>query len=219
VHGQANGNTLLGEDVTGQPWLEDAELVGEKVLLRPVTPADVDSCFELVHGRDGIIDWLVWDGPVTRADIEPLYATWPQRDVRDKGCNYLFAIIDRSDGCYSGSISLRFGGHPFAGDLGYWLAEDRWGRGMMSEAVAMIVWLAFEHTGAVLVHAECFEGNEGSRRVLERSAFEEDSAGLRTIMKKGRERTLNFHALSLGRWAERGCPGAPIEVRVKPGGG
>lgn len=201
--------------MTGQPRLEHAELVGDQVLLRPVTPADVDDCFELVHGRDAITDWLVWDGPVTRADIEPLYAAWPHRDERDGGCNYLFALIDRADGRYCGSISLRFGGHPFAGDVGYWLAQEKWGRGMMSEALAMIVWLAFEHTGAVLVHAECFEGNEGSRRVLERNGFEVDPAGSRSVVKKGQERRMHFHALSLARWVERGSPGAPLQADVR----
>lgn len=204
--------------MSGQPWLESAELVGEKVLLRPVGPGDVDACFALIHGRDSITDWLVWDGPSSPAEIAPWYAHWPQLGESSPGCDYHFAIVDRLDGRFCGSIGLRFVGHEFIGDVGYWLAEEKWGRGMMTEALALVVWLAFERAGAVLMQAECFEGNEGSRIVLERNGFELDPLGETRIEKKGRPQVVHFYALSRTGWVAAGRRGEPRESRVRLGG-
>ena len=202
-----------------QPWIEHAELLGEKVLLRPVTTADKDAAFALIHGREAITDWLVWDGPESPEDLKSYYGVWPQRSEREPGCDYQFAVVDRADGQFSGSIALRYVGHVFWGEVGYWLAEEKWGRGLMTEAVGLILWLAFEHTAAVLVHAECFAGNEGSRIVLERNGFELEPAGDRVVEKKGRSIPAHFHVISRSAWEGRGRrSGAPLDFQVTPGG-
>ncbi len=199
-----------------QAWLKSARLVGEKVILRPVGPGDVQACFECTHNRPEITDWLVWDGPESLEEITPWYLTWPLGD-RSRGCDYHFAVVDRADGAYSGAISLRYFDHTFQGDVGYWIAVEKWGRGLAREALGLVTWLAFEHTAAQLVYAECFEGNDRSLRLLEDWDYERDPLGETRIEKNGRDVQLLFLSLARRRWTELGSRGTPSEVQVEPG--
>jgi len=54
--------------------------------------------------------------------------------------------------------------------LGYWLAEEEWGNGIMTEAVRLILRRACE-AGISKIRAFVLQGNRGSRRVLERNGF------------------------------------------------
>jgi len=55
--------------------------------------------------------------------------------------------------------------------LGYHLAPEFWGQGLMSEAVSSLVTLAFWLTGAAAVKADIRIINAASRRVLQKTGF------------------------------------------------
>lgn len=158
-----------------QPILEDVRLVGERVLLRPLRPADAPVAYDLVHGRRAILRWLLWQGPASVADMDEWCRrwAWPELD----GWNYHLAICAREDPelRFRGSIGPRFGGHPFVADLGYWLGEESWGQGYGSEAVFLCTHLCFRHLEARALTAEVFEGNAGSERVLQKNGFRREA--------------------------------------------
>ena len=187
------------------PVLEHVRLEGDKIILRPLEVADVPIAFPLIHHRREVTRWLIWEGPETEDELVPWFENWVQ--FEEGGENYHLAILDRETGLFCGSIGVRFAGHPFQGDLGYWLAEEKWGRGFVTEAVAMVSWLAFAKLEAFLVYALVFEGNTGSVTVLERSGFEEVPLGLTRVMKGDREVVEHFYSLSRSDWEERGRPG------------
>lgn len=56
-------------------------------------------------------------------------------------------------------------------ELGYWLAEEYWRQGIMSEAVKRICGEAFVSFDIVRIFAEPFADNAGSRGVLEKAGF------------------------------------------------
>lgn len=82
----------------------------------------------------------------------------------------------------AGSIGLFLGGDVYrkSAELGYWLAEDYWGRGVMTAAVKQLCAEAFSRWDIARIYAEPFARNTGSRRVLEKAGFT-----LEGIMKKG----------------------------------
>ena len=65
-------------------------------------------------------------------------------------------------------------------ELGYWLAEPFWGKGIMTKAVKQICNEAFDKFDIVRIYAEPFANNAGSRKVLENAGFT-----LEGIMRKG----------------------------------
>lgn len=56
-------------------------------------------------------------------------------------------------------------------ELGYWLAEPYWGQGVMTEAVGTLIRRAFEELGFDRLWCGYYEGNERSRRVMEKCGF------------------------------------------------
>lgn len=73
----------------------------------------------------------------------------------------------------AGSIGVFVGRDVYSrsAELGYWLAEDYWRRGVMTRAVRQLCREAFGRFDIVRIFAEPFEGNAASRAVLERAGF------------------------------------------------
>ena len=151
-----------------QPLLADVDLAGELVRLRPVRAGDARAAYPLIARREAILRWLVWRGPECEEELADGYASWVRSS--DVGANYLFALEDGA-GALVGTISLRFVDHPFVGDVGYWLAEDAWGRGYATDANRLVAHLAFRHLSATALVAEVFHGNDASARVLEKVGY------------------------------------------------
>ncbi|WP_310551572.1 GNAT family N-acetyltransferase [Paenibacillus glufosinatiresistens] len=55
--------------------------------------------------------------------------------------------------------------------LGYYLSESRWGQGIASEAVGLVVRFLFQQVKVNRIQAEVMPGNGASKRVLLRNGF------------------------------------------------
>lgn len=139
------------------------------MLIRPHVPEDAEAAFELLHEREPILRWLVWDGPRELDELRMYYSRWVV--AGEGGNDYHFAVVERDTERLVGSIGVRFTGHPGTGDVGYWLGEPYWGRGYATEAVRLVDHVAFEHLGAQVLCAWVFVGNDASRTVLERNGY------------------------------------------------
>jgi ribosomal-protein-alanine N-acetyltransferase len=74
-------------------------------------------------------------------------------------------------------------------ELGYWLGEGYWGRGIMREVVkGFIEWTWERFPGLVRVHAEVFAGNERSVGVLREAGFVFEGRRRGAVWKEGRVR-------------------------------
>jgi [ribosomal protein S5]-alanine N-acetyltransferase len=70
-------------------------------------------------------------------------------------------------------------------ELGYWLAEPCWGRGVISKAIPMIVDEAFKTLDINRIFAKPFHTNLASHRVLEKSGFKLETILEKTVFKNG----------------------------------
>ena len=59
-------------------------------------------------------------------------------------------------------------------EIGYWIGEDFWGRGMMSEAIKETVQWAFEHLDVSRIYARVFGNNLRSASLLEKCGFQKE---------------------------------------------
>jgi len=160
-----------------QPEALDVRVAGERVLLRAIRTDDAAAAFPLIHAREEIIRWLVWGGPRDEGELREAYAKWKVGDP-GRGLNYLLAVEAEGVGLV-GTLSLRFEGHPYVGDVGYWIAAEHWGHGYGTEAVRLAGALAFDHLRARALTAVVFMGNHASARLLEKAGFvcETDARG------------------------------------------
>ncbi|PTQ99802.1 RimJ/RimL family protein N-acetyltransferase [Mucilaginibacter yixingensis] len=118
--------------------------------------------------------------PYTMADAE----TWVQRwQGQDPVINFAIATDDE----VIGGIGLEFRAHIYRKTplLGYWLAEHYWGRGIMPQAVKLIVNYAFSQLDVIAIQANTFGGNVASMRVLEKAGFERQGIIKQSVIKNG----------------------------------
>jgi RimJ/RimL family protein N-acetyltransferase len=87
-----------------------------------------------------------------------------------------------------GGVGLEFGAdiHRFTAELGYWLGEPFWGRGIMTDAVRHLTAWAFENLEVHRIYATVFAGNQASVRVLEKAGFQCEGRLRASVFKNGR---------------------------------
>lgn len=119
----------------------------------------------------------VFPYPYTLADAEGYIRSCVENSEERQICR---AIV--VDGHVAGSVGIFCGTDVYekSAELGYWLAEEFWGNGIMTEAVKQLCQEAFAKFDIIRIYAEPFAYNTGSRRVLEKAGF-----SLEGIMKKG----------------------------------
>jgi len=71
-------------------------------------------------------------------------------------------------------------------EIGYWLAEPFWGRGMTTEALVAATKYAVEAHGLTRIYALPFAWNQGSCRVLEKAGYILEARLRRSAIKDGR---------------------------------
>ncbi len=71
------------------------------------------------------------------------------------------------------------------GEIGYWLGEPWWGRGIVTDAVRAVVPIAFSEMGLVRLEAGVFSNNPASMQVLEHTGFVREAVHRRAITKHG----------------------------------
>lgn len=96
-----------------------------------------------------------------------------------------------------GGIGVDLGEGIFAksGRFGYWLGEQYWGRGIMSEAVRLTSDHALNHFDLTRLEASVFAWNPPSMRVLEKAGFVREGVLRRSVFKDNQLIDLVLYAL------------------------
>ena len=85
----------------------------------------------------------------------------------------IYAITDRETGTLMGSIGLHPDRVKAEGEweLGFWIGKAFWGRGYVPEAAVAALRHAFSELGCTVIWCNHFDGNDQSRRVIEKCGF------------------------------------------------
>ena len=70
-------------------------------------------------------------------------------------------------------------------ELGYWLAESFWGKGIISNAIKQVVQFTFETYDINRIYARPFGTNIASQKVLEKNGFVLEARFENTLIKNG----------------------------------
>jgi len=95
-----------------------------------------------------------------------------------------FAIV--VDGEAAGGIGLVLNGdiHRCSAEIGYWLGEAFWGRGVVTEAVRAITQWAFDNFNLSRIYAGVLEWNPASMRVLEKAGYQFEGRLRKAVVKQ-----------------------------------
>jgi ribosomal-protein-alanine N-acetyltransferase len=97
----------------------------------------------------------------------------------------VFAIDVNGIACGSIGIFPQTDIHRKNAEMGYWLAEEYWGRGIMTEAVKQVVEYGFKTFGINRIFARPFSTNLASQRVLEKAGMKLEARFEKALFKNG----------------------------------
>jgi RimJ/RimL family protein N-acetyltransferase len=118
--------------------------------------------------------------PYTRRDAEE----WIQYNLGlPEQENFALTV----DGVLAGGIGLmrRQDVYRRSAEVGYWLGEDYWGRGIASEALRQFCTWTFDNFELHRLYAGVFSSNPASCRVLEKAGFSLEGRLRESVFKRG----------------------------------
>lgn len=149
--------------------------------VRSFIPADAEAIATYANNRRISINLRDrFPYPYTRADaVAFLDAAAAQRPESD----FAIAAGDRAIGGigYHRQADV----HRLTAEIGYWLGEPYWGRGIATRAVAALTEHVFATTALVRLYAHVFEWNPASARVLEKAGYALEGRLRRSVLKEG----------------------------------
>lgn len=124
--------------------------------------------------------------------------------------NKTFAFAITANGKVVGSIGAfrQDNIHSRTAEIGYYIAEEYWGKGIGTEAVKLLCRYVFTHTDMIRVYAEPFVCNIASCRVLEKAGFEYEGTLRGNAVKNGKVLDMKMYACLkgvVGVCAKGGC--------------
>lgn len=128
------------------------------------------------------------------------------QQVQNEDPPRIFAIV--SKGQAIGGIGI----HPQSdimcknAELGYWLGEKYWGRGITRKAIQLIVDYTFQMFDFDRIFARPFGSNTASQKVLEKNGFVLEARFEKTIFKHGRYEDELVYAVRKDHWQPQNKP-------------
>ena len=155
------------------------EIQCTKSLLRPWRIDDALSLCKYANNSkvsENLRD--IFPFPYTQVDAEFFI-----KNIASATNNLILAI--EVDGAAVGSIGIMPQTDVYRknAELGYWLGEQYWGRGIVTEAVNAVVDHTFKNLTITRIYASVFERNIASIRVLEKCGFEKEAIHYKAVVK------------------------------------
>lgn len=142
-------------------------LQSARLILRKPRPADASALFASYVQDEQATRYLRWRPHQSFVESEAIIESFLQKwNNASEFCWFLFTV---SDSELIGSIAARIEKQEV--ELGYVLARQVWGQGLMLEAINTIVEWAFAQPPFSRVRAVCDVENDKSMRVLEKGGF------------------------------------------------
>ena len=161
------------------PVYELPRLQSARLVLRTLTGADSDAVYDvIVHSRAHFSQWFTWAHDTTlstvRQNLEESHISMVA------GTEWHYGIFERIDdvdgdireGKFLGRIGLsEIDQRRGSAELGYWIDIDAHGRGLMTEAVNLLLGFALAGGRQMRIEAYTDVDNFASQRVLTKCGF------------------------------------------------
>ena len=111
--------------------------------------------------------------------------------INNDELQHVFAIEHNRNFCGLVGLTVQKDVYEKSAELGYWIGEPFWGKGIATKAVKLITEIGFNKLKLIRIYAGVFEFNIASMKVLERNGFIKEGIFKKAIFKN--ERILDEH--------------------------
>jgi len=158
------------------------EIIFEGIALRPWCMADAKQ-LSLIADNKNIADNLR-DGfpfPYSLNDA----VNWLNMVLPENDPPRFFAITFEKNLIGSIGIVTKSDIYRKNFEIGYYLDQDYWGRGIITKAIRAAASYAFRNFDILRIYAEPFSDNQGSRKALEKAGFTLEATLKKNVIKNG----------------------------------
>ncbi len=156
-------------------------VVNESIVLRDWESTDVRRLLMLAN-NEKISKYLMdsFPHPYTENDANH----WINSCKKEK-TNLLLAI--EYGGEFVGGIGAHFKNdiHRYNAELGYWIGEPYWGKGIISDSIKFFTNYVFSSYKVNRIYADVFSTNPASAKVLEKNGFKKEASLEKAVFKNG----------------------------------
>jgi [ribosomal protein S5]-alanine N-acetyltransferase len=158
------------------------EIYSEGILLRPWSIIDAARLASIANNKN-IADNLRDGFPYPYSIVND--TSWLNMIIPENDPPRFFAIT--IEGRIIGSIGLVSKSDIYRKnmEIGYYISEDFWGRGIAAHAIKAVTSYAFRNFDIIRVYAEPFSDNKGSRKALEKAGFKHEATLKSNVIKNG----------------------------------
>jgi ribosomal-protein-alanine N-acetyltransferase len=170
-----------------------------RLTLRAFTADDAEPLFE--HARNpNVTRFTLWDAHQSVSDTLNFVHDYALLRYRE-GTAEPYAITVTPDPRPVGACGCFWAAKPHQTmELGYWLAEPFWGRGLTTEACRAVLALAFAEYGPERIQARVIDGNHASARVLAKLGFREEGTLRRSLFRRGNFEDVRMFSVLRDEW-------------------
>lgn len=158
------------------------QLILKACSVRSWRPSDAES---LVRSADNRNIWInlrdAFPHPYTRRDARDYL-----RGIRQRPVETMFAIAVDEAAVGGIGFVLHSDVERVSAEIGYWLAEPFWGRGLATEALTAVTAHAIARHGLTRIYAVPFAWNTASCRVLEKAGYVLEARLRNSAIKDGK---------------------------------
>ena len=175
--------------------------VDDEIAIRPVAASDAGGLFELVDAnRAYLARWLPWVDSIRTLEDE---RRWVERmaDPDEHDREQPYAIVYK--GAVVGGIGITVEPMNRSGEIGYWLAEDMQGQGIVTRACRALVDHAFQSRELHRLVIRTDPENGRSRAIPERLGFVAEGTQRESLYTNGEYRDAVVYSMLASEWTAR----------------
>lgn len=186
------------------PYEFASPLRTERLVLRTMTPADVDDVYAY-QSREEVCRYLMYE-PRTHEQVEEKVVSYSRALALAGDGDFWQLAIERGDdpGRVVGDVYFTIKSVANAtAEIGFTVHPDYAGQGYMTEAASAVLEIAFGEIGLHRVVAELDPRNAASVALCKRLGMREEAHFVSDLWFKGRWGDTGIYAILDHEWAER----------------
>jgi len=155
----------------------------ERLILRPFEDADAPAMLSIMNDPE-VMHNLLSSPTFSEEDIaESIRRRKAAIEAKER---YSLAVILKETGALMGACSLiEVSWEHMHAELVYYIGQEFWGKGYMTEAARRTIQFGFEELGLERISVGCFARNKASARIIEKLGFQSEGVARHAYRKDG----------------------------------
>ncbi len=182
--------------------IEEAVIETDRLRLRPMRDSDAERVQQFAGDREVAVSTGGIPHPYPEGEASRWIATQPALRAEEKA--EVYAIAERDSDLLIGAIDLRRTDFIHIYEVGYWVARERWGAGICTEALIALVDHAFRRDAYLMrIFAYSFPENPASGRVQVKAGFRQEGMLRHGLSRLAEPRDAMICAIVREDWEEQ----------------